>query len=146
MNEEKQRGRPPKPASAARKGELIVYLQKGMLEDFRAEAEKQDVSMSTLAGKLIEDYLYGPKIGGTPAPTAQEIASEVARLLREETILGENLSPISGEPELVLGDKFALQTSATSGTGAQAGEQRDDERGPNVAPKTKRRGKGGEDT
>ncbi|MCF8564987.1 hypothetical protein LLE49_09685 [Alicyclobacillus tolerans] len=144
MSEEKQRGRPPKPASVVRKGELIVYLQKGMLEDFRAEAEKQEVSMSTLAGKLIEDFLYAPKIGGTSAPTAQEIASEVARLLRDETILGDNLAPISCEPELVLGDKLSPQSPDPASRAAETVQQRGDNGGGNVAPRTmKRRGEGG---
>ncbi|QSO49178.1 hypothetical protein [Alicyclobacillus mengziensis] len=91
--EKRKRGRPPKLESK-KTGELIAYLPEGVLTDFKAAAEQRSVSMSTLAGQLITDFLYGKEV---PSLSAQGIALEVVRLLGQQDALGNTMIPMQNE-------------------------------------------------
>lgn len=150
MTEKRGRGRPPKDPAGRRVAKISTYVSDEVAGALRAESEVRGMTISELVAIILETHVYGDK-SETPLPPVPRdaIYAVIKALVDEGLILGANVSPKT-TPKTISSAKLSPQTSVPPSTGAKAGKQRADERGPNVASKTKRRavdrGKGGEGT
>lgn len=160
------RGRPKKIPTARRDDQIVVYVHKVVGDALRREAEVRGVSVSTLAADIINEWVSS---GGVKVNIPDETVYAVMRKLAVEGLLSEKILDAkfapnsksqsdgdsaetggteqqSSTPRKITSDKFAPKTSPPTQTDAKTEEQQGDESVVNAAPKTKRRGKGGEDS
>lgn len=146
MTEKRGRGRPPKDPAGRRVAKISTYVSDEVAGALRAESEVRGMTISELVAIILETHVYGDKSETPLPPVPRDAIYAVIKALADEgLILGANVSPKT-TPKTISNAKLSPQTSAPSVTGAKAEEQRGDDSGPNVAPKTTKRGRGGEDS
>ncbi|KPV45487.1 hypothetical protein [Alicyclobacillus ferrooxydans] len=146
MMEKRKRGRPPKDPSGRRVAKISTYVSDEVADALRAESDVRGMTISELVATVLEGHVFSDKKDVQLPPVPRDAIYAVIMALADEgLILGANVSPKT-IPKTISSAKLSPQTSLPSTTGAKAEEQRDDDSGSNVAPSTKRRGKGGEDT
>ncbi|QSO50846.1 hypothetical protein JZ785_18385 [Alicyclobacillus curvatus] len=143
MTDKRGRGRPPKDPAGRRVAKISTYVSDEVAEALRAESDVRGMTISELVATVLEGHVFGDKKDVQLPPVPRDAIYSVMRALAEEgLILGANVSPKT-TPKTISSANLSPKTSPPSTTGAIAGEQRDDESVGNVAPKTRRRGKGG---
>ncbi|WP_067622838.1 hypothetical protein [Alicyclobacillus acidiphilus] len=152
---------PRKPDPEKRSRQLNIYLQPKVYEAFQRLAEQNNESMSSMAAQLIEDRVFNAKNEDQRIVVHPDVVMAVVRqVIQEGFEISDKFAPKSKWPQDEDSPKYAYpqpsvdnpvdsdvdkssanlspKTSPATSTGAKAKEQREDEGGNIVAPKTKR--------
>ncbi|MFD1674932.1 hypothetical protein [Alicyclobacillus fodiniaquatilis] len=151
MTEKRGRGRPPKDPTGLRKTKISTYVSEEIAELLKGDADARGMTISELVATVLEGYVFGDKKDLHLPPVPKDAVYAVMKVLAEEGLLnGSTVDGANVSPKTINSAEFAPQTSSASLTPAKAEEQRNDDGGTKLAPKTRRRSvnrdKGGEKT
>lgn len=144
VTEKRGRGRPPKDPAGRRVAKISTYVSDEVAEALRAESDVRGMTISELVATVLEGHVYGAKKDVQLPPVPKDAVYAVMRMLAEEGLLKDSILGANLTSEMNSSYKFAPQTPDPAPLASKAKEQCGDDSNVNVAPRTRRRRKGGE--